>query len=101
MLFRVLPVAALLLVGLDVRQGAHAADTGPEHLEQAEDQDLLSSGFLLFQLPFEEDRVNTLRTRTFYMDRTFDGGRDRENRAGGGWRISSLRRPSFSQQCVE
>lgn len=74
----------LVLAGL-LAAAAHAQDTGPEYLELEEEKDPLSSGFLLFQLPFERERVNTLHLRTFYQDRTFDGLDDRENWAGGGW----------------
>jgi hypothetical protein len=62
-----------------------ASDTGPEYLENEEEQDPLGNGFLLFQLPFEEDRVNLLHLRTFYQDRGLEGARDREDWAGGGW----------------
>ncbi len=62
-----------------------AQDTGPEYLENEIEKDPLSNGFLLFQLPFEKERVNTLHLRSFYQDRTFDGLDDRENWAGGGW----------------
>ena len=64
---------------------AGASDTGPEYLEQAEIRDPLKSGFHLFRLPFEDQRQNTLHTRTFYQDRTYDGLPDRQNWAGGGW----------------
>jgi hypothetical protein len=61
------------------------SDTGPEYLENETEQDPLSSGFILFQLPFEEKRDNLLHLRTFYQDRTLDGAPDREDWAGGGW----------------
>jgi len=75
----------MLVALLVLPQLSWASDTGPEYLEQAEEQDPISSGFLLFQLPFEEERENTLQLRTFYQDRTLDGAQDRENWAGGGW----------------
>ena len=74
----------LLLVTIPAAT-TRASDTGPEYLEQAEIRDPLKSGFRLFRLPFEDERENTLHTRTFYQDRTLDGARDRQNWAGGGW----------------
>ena len=65
--------------------GIAFADAGPEYLEDEPEQDPISSGFLLLELPFEEERVNTLHLRTFYQDRTLRGRQDRENWAGGGW----------------
>lgn len=64
---------------------AKAADTGPEYLESAEQQDPLSNGFVLFRLPFEQERTNTLHLRSFYQDRVRNGARDSEDWAGGGW----------------
>ena len=45
---------AILLVASIVLSPAQASDTGPEYLEQPGDVDAISSGFILFQLPFEE-----------------------------------------------
>ena len=46
--------------------GIAFADAGPEYLEDEPEQDPISSGFLLLELPFEEERGNTLHLRTFY-----------------------------------
>ena len=82
---RVLLAANLVLLLLGVTPGTEAADTGPEYLEQAEEQDPLSSGFVLLRLPFERERINTLHLRTFYQDRKRDGALNGEDWAGGGW----------------
>ena len=74
----------LLLPVLLVGQIATASDTGPEYLEGEEEQDPLGIGFLLFQLPFEEERDHHLHVRSFYQNRDFDGAPDREDWALGG-----------------
>ena len=61
-----------------------AADTGPEYLEGEEEQDPLANGFLLFQLPFEQERQNLLHLGSFYQHRDYDIAPDREDWALGG-----------------
>ncbi len=74
-------VAAIFLLAANA---VLAADTGPEYLEGEEERDPLANGFLLFKLPFEEERENLLHLRSFYQHRDYNIGPDREDWALGG-----------------
>jgi|GEM_PF-3294794 len=60
------------------------ANTGPEYLEDDKEQNPLHSGFVLFKLPFIENRINHVHLRSFYQNRDFDASSDHEDLAGGG-----------------
>ena len=77
---------SLVLIALQLPLCAGAvADTGPEYLEQAEGQQPIEAGSQVLLLPFAEERHNRLHLRSYYLDRSLDGGPDGGEWAGGGW----------------
>ena len=61
------------------------ADTGPDYLEDADEQNPLAAAFQTLTLPFAEESHNLLHLRSFYMHRSLEDSPNGNEWAGGGW----------------